>query len=69
MTVGPLVLELIAAFCVAFLLLHHYGRISKQHPLVTIATLTAWYFSLIIVFILPIDVSSVSEFLRILFPY
>ena len=62
MSVGPLVLELIAAFCIALFLLHHYGRIKRQHPIVTIATLTSWYFSLIIVFILPLDVSSVSNF-------
>ena len=59
MSAGPLVLELIAALCIAFFLLHQYGKISKQHVVVTIATLTAWCFSLIIVFILPLDVSSV----------
>jgi len=64
MTVGPLVFELVVVFCVSVLLLHHYGRITKQHPSVTIATLVAWYFSLIIVFILPLDVSSVSWLVR-----
>nr|CAB3263454.1 LMBR1 domain-containing protein 2-like [Phallusia mammillata] len=58
MSVGPLVLELIVVFCIALLLLHHYGKISKYHPIVIIATLVAWYFSLIIVFVLPLDVSS-----------
>nr|XP_039254494.1 G-protein coupled receptor-associated protein LMBRD2-like [Styela clava] len=58
MSVGPLALELIIVFCLAVFLLHHYGNITKQHPLVTFVTLTAWYFSLIIVFILPLDVSS-----------
>ncbi|XP_026690402.2 G-protein coupled receptor-associated protein LMBRD2-like isoform X1 [Ciona intestinalis] len=58
MSAGPLVFELIVVFCVAVFLLHHYGRITKQHPAVTVATLVAWYFSMIIVFILPLDVSS-----------
>uniref|UniRef100_H2YCN3 Uncharacterized protein n=1 Tax=Ciona savignyi TaxID=51511 RepID=H2YCN3_CIOSA len=58
MSAGPLVFELFVVFCVALFLLHHYGRITKQHPAVTIATLVAWYFSLIIIFILPLDVSS-----------
>ncbi|XP_076814972.1 G-protein coupled receptor-associated protein LMBRD2-like isoform X2 [Clavelina lepadiformis] len=58
MSVGPLIFELIVVFVVTLLLLHHYGRILKQHPVVTLATLVAWYFSLIIIFILPLDVSS-----------
>lgn len=58
MSVGPLVLELIVVFCLALFLLHRYGNITKHHPVATFATLTAWYFSLIIIFILPLDVSS-----------
>merc|ERR1719427_216092 len=55
---APLVLELLIVFLAALLLLHLYGQIRRQHLMVTIATLVAWYFSMIIVFILPLDVSS-----------
>jgi len=51
-------LELLVVFLAALLLLHSYGQIKKQHMMVTVATLVAWYFSMIIVFILPLDVSS-----------
>lgn len=58
MSVVPLVAELVIVFCIALLLLHYYGNVKRQHPIVTLATLTAWYFSLIIIFVLPLDVSS-----------
>ncbi|CAH1775347.1 unnamed protein product [Owenia fusiformis] len=58
MTVAPLTVE-IAVVCVASaFLLHRYGNWRKQHFLVTLGTFIAWYFSFMIIFILPLDVSS-----------
>lgn len=58
MSAGPLTVEIICTFILAVLLIHRYGDWRKQHVLVTLATFVAWYFSLMIIFILPLDVSS-----------
>ena len=60
MSVVPLAIEVSLICILAVLLLHRYGNWRKQHILVTLATFIAWYFSLMIVFIIPLDVSSVS---------
>lgn len=57
MSAGPLVVEIICTCMLAAFLLHRYGDLRKQHVLVTLATFIAWYFSLMIIFILPLDVS------------
>nr|XP_054764188.1 G-protein coupled receptor-associated protein LMBRD2-like [Lytechinus pictus] len=58
MSVGPLVTEILCVFVLAAYLLHKYGDWRKQHPAVTLATFISWYFSLIIVFMLPLDVTT-----------
>ncbi|KAL1140343.1 hypothetical protein AAG570_000275 [Ranatra chinensis] len=62
MSVGPLVAEVVFTFCLAAGILYNYGNWRKQNALVTIAVLIAWYFSFLIIFVLPLDVSSVSTF-------
>ncbi|KAG7299622.1 hypothetical protein JYU34_016607 [Plutella xylostella] len=52
------VVELISAFILAATLLYRYGDCYRNHILVTVSVLTAWYFSFVIMFILPLDVSS-----------
>ena len=61
MGVGPLTVELIGTFVAASFMLYRYGDWKKNHVLVTLSVLVAWYFSLIIVVILPLDVSSVRH--------
>ncbi|XP_002734476.1 G-protein coupled receptor-associated protein LMBRD2-like, partial [Saccoglossus kowalevskii] len=58
MSVGPLAVEIICVFILSAYLLHRYGNWRKQHVVVTLATFVSWYFSFIIIFILPLDVSS-----------
>eukprot|EP00106_Octopus_bimaculoides_P018897 XP_014786339.1 PREDICTED: LMBR1 domain-containing protein 2-like [Octopus bimaculoides] len=58
MSAGPLTVEIICTCILALLLIHRYGDWRKQHVLVTLATFVAWYFSLMIIFIIPLDVSS-----------
>lgn len=58
MSAGPLVVEIICTCCLAAFLLHRYGDLRKQHAVTTLATFVAWYFSFLIVFVLPLDVSS-----------
>lgn len=60
MSAAPFTVEMIFVFLVTLCLLHQYGNWRKQHWLVTIAVFIAWYFSFLIVFILPLDVSAVS---------
>ncbi|XP_077980885.1 G-protein coupled receptor-associated protein LMBRD2-like [Glandiceps talaboti] len=58
MSVGPLAVEIICVFILSAYLLHRYSNWRKQHIVVTLATFVSWYFSFIIIFILPLDVSS-----------
>ncbi|KAH9632190.1 hypothetical protein HF086_015222 [Spodoptera exigua] len=52
------VIELISAFVLAATLLYRYGDCYRNHIIVTVSVLTAWYFSFVIMFILPLDISS-----------
>ena len=60
--VAPVLLtvESIVSLCLALYLLYRYGNIRRQNVLVTILTLTIWFMSFVVIFLLPIDVSSVS---------
>ncbi|KAG6456417.1 LMBR1 domain-containing protein 2 homolog isoform X2 [Manduca sexta] len=52
------VVEIISAFILAATLLYRYGDCYRNHIIVTVSVLTAWYFSFVIMFILPLDVTS-----------
>lgn len=54
-----LALEVVVVFFLALFLLHRYGDFHKQHRMVLFATLLAWFLCFLIVFILPLDVSTV----------
>ena len=58
MSVGPFVVEFIIVFVATLFILHQYGNLRKQHILVSLAVFVAWFFSFLIVFILPLDVSN-----------
>lgn len=60
MSFGPLVTEIIFTFFVAASILYRYGNWFHHHIIVTLSVLVAWYFSFLIIFILPLDVTSVS---------
>jgi hypothetical protein len=60
MTLSPLLTEVVVTFCLAACVLYKYGNWLKHHIIVTVAVLVAWYFSFLIIFVLPLDVSSVS---------
>jgi len=57
---GILTVEGVVAFVLALGMLFRYGNLRKQNPLVTGTTLLIWFLSFFIVFLLPIDVTSVS---------
>ncbi|CAL4105828.1 unnamed protein product, partial [Meganyctiphanes norvegica] len=58
MGVGPLVVETLLTFIVAATVLYRYSNWYRHHLVVTVSVLIAWYFSMLIVFILPLDVSN-----------
>ncbi|XP_059048256.1 LMBR1 domain-containing protein 2 homolog isoform X1 [Achroia grisella] len=51
------VIELISALILAATLLYRYGDCYRNHIIVTVSVLTAWYFSFVIMFILPLDIT------------
>lgn len=65
MSAGPLVVEIICTCCLAAFLLHRYGDLRKQNILTTLTTFISWYFSFLIIFVLPLDVSSVSKWFNL----
>lgn len=52
--------EVIFALVLSIVLLNRYGNLKTQNVVVTFSVLIAWYFSLLIIFVLPIDISLVS---------
>ncbi|TRY71417.1 hypothetical protein DNTS_011662 [Danionella cerebrum] len=58
MSGAALALEVVVVFFLALFLLHRYGDFRKQHRMVLFATLLAWFLCFLIVFILPLDVST-----------
>ncbi|XP_030048897.1 G-protein coupled receptor-associated protein LMBRD2 [Microcaecilia unicolor] len=58
MSGAALGIEIVFVFFLALFILHRYGDFKKQHRLVIIATLLAWYLCFLIIFILPLDVST-----------
>ncbi|XP_049844967.1 LMBR1 domain-containing protein 2 homolog isoform X1 [Schistocerca gregaria] len=58
MTVGPLVVDVVVTFFLAFSIIYRYINWRRHHVIVKFAVLTGWYFSFLIIFVLPLDVSS-----------
>ncbi|KAI1727530.1 LMBR1-like membrane protein [Ditylenchus destructor] len=57
MGIGSFVLQLVLVFCLTVFLLNKYGNWRKQHLIVSISTFVGWYFSFLIILVLPLDVS------------
>uniref|UniRef100_A0A7N8XUI5 LMBR1 domain containing 2b n=1 Tax=Mastacembelus armatus TaxID=205130 RepID=A0A7N8XUI5_9TELE len=58
MSGAALGIEIVVVFFLALFLLHQYGDFKKQQRMVLFGTLLAWYLCFLIVFILPLDVST-----------
>ncbi len=54
-----LLIEFTLALLLALYLLFRYANLRKQNPFVTGCTLLVWFLSFVIIFLLPVDVSSV----------
>lgn len=60
MSVGPLVTEIGLTLVIVAFLLRRYGNWNRHHIFVTLSVFVAWYFSFIIISIIPIDVSTTA---------
>ena len=57
MSAGPLIVEIISVFLIVLTLLHRYANFRQQNLITLIGTFIAWYFSFMIVILLPLDIS------------
>lgn len=60
MSEGVFVFDICVTLAISAYLLYSYGDWMRQRLAVTISVLIAWYFSFIIIFILPLDVSNTA---------
>ena len=60
MSSGVFVFDIFSTLLVAGYILYWYGNPLRQRMFVTLAVLIAWYFSFLIVVVLPLDVSSTA---------
>ncbi|XP_011643230.1 LMBR1 domain-containing protein 2 homolog isoform X2 [Pogonomyrmex barbatus] len=58
MVLGAFLSGIVLVFLLVGTLLFKYGNVFRHHIAVTLSVLIAWYFSVLIIFILPLDVSS-----------
>lgn len=58
MSGAALAVVVVVVFFLALYLLQRYGDLRKQQPIVLLGTLLSWYLCFLIVFILPLDVST-----------
>lgn len=59
MSGAALAVVVVVVFFLAFFLLQRYGDLRKQQWMVLLGTLLSWYLCFLIIFILPLDVSTV----------
>lgn len=59
MSGAALAVVVVVGFFLAFFLLQRYGDLRKQQWMVLLGTLLSWYLCFLIIFILPLDVSTV----------
>lgn len=55
------IFDIIFSCLVTLIFLYRCGNYRRQHPVTTIAVFVAWFFSVLIVFTLPLDISLVSH--------
>lgn len=58
------IFDILFSCLITLFFLYRCGNLRRQHPITTIAVFIAWFFSVLIVFILPLDISLVGEHQR-----
>ena len=67
MSSAPLVFNIIIACLIALIFLYRCGNYRRQHPITTGAVFISWAFSVLFIFLLPLDISSVNILFYLLF--
>ena len=57
MSAGPLVVEILSVFVIVLVLLHRYANFRQQNKITLVGTFIAWYFSFMIIVLLPLDIT------------
>lgn len=65
MSGAALAVVVVVVFLLALYLLQRYGDLRRQQRMVLLGTLLSWYLCFLIVFILPLDVSTVCKRLQL----
>ena len=67
MSSAVLIFNILFACSITLIFLYRCGNYRRQHPITTGAVFIAWSFSVLFIFLLPLDISLVSErFCRVL---
>lgn len=61
MALWPLTSEILITFVLSAVLLYRYGNWVTHNVITTLSVFVAWFFSFIVIFIIPLDVSTVSN--------
>lgn len=56
----PLGVEIISLFVIVLFLIHNYADFRRQNRIILLTTFIAWYFSIMIVILLPMDISQTT---------
>jgi hypothetical protein len=62
----PLILNVIFSCLITLIFLYRCGNYRRQHPITTGAVFIAWLFSVLFIFLLPLDISHVNIHLEII---
>lgn len=60
MAFWPLTIEILITFVLSAFVLHRYGNWMNQNVITTVSVFIAWFFSFIVIFILPLDISTTT---------
>ncbi len=61
MSSAAFIFDIIFSCIITLIFLYRCGNYRQQHPITTLAVFVAWFFSVLFVFILPLDISLVNQ--------
>ncbi len=69
MSSAAFIFDIIFSCIITLIFLYRCGNYRQQHPITTLAVFVAWFFSVLFVFILPLDISLVNQINFFLFVF
>lgn len=64
MSSAALIFDILFSFTITLVFLYRCGNYRRQHPITTGAVFISWSFSILFVFLLPLDISLVNKYLH-----